>query len=154
VARAVPVTIIATLSLVALLATTGCSSGSGKTKAASAKEPFPEGAFVTTVTAADFDRARHWHNIPLPSSYTLTLHDGRWRHVETPTVPDQPPGGGAYVVHRDEVTFITAYPPEAKGVRETLKWSYYRRLLTLRVVTVADSGARLMWSSHPWRRKR
>jgi len=37
---------------------------------------------------------------------------------------------------------------------ETLRWSYYQGRLTLRVVDVADAGARVIYTAHPWQKIR
>jgi TRAP-type C4-dicarboxylate transport system substrate-binding protein len=109
---------------------------------------FPEGTFETTITKADFLR----QHVTLafmagfPNPLKVTIRDGRWR------TNDVIPNGGRYIVHGDEVTFVYDEPVENRGERETLKWTYYRGELSFRIVSVADTGARAIYVSHPWRR--
>ena len=35
---------------------------------------------------------------------------------------------------------------------ETVRWSYLNGLLTFTVVDVQDSGSRIIYSAHPWRK--
>jgi TRAP-type C4-dicarboxylate transport system substrate-binding protein len=116
--------------------------------ASSGAERFPQGTFETTITRADLLR----QHVTLafmdhfPSPFRVTIHDGRWRTNDTM------PTGGSYVVDGDEVTFVYDRPLENRGTRETLKWTYYRGELSFRLVAVADTGARAIYVSHPWRR--
>jgi TRAP-type transport system periplasmic protein len=107
---------------------------------------FPQGVFESRVTPADFRRehARVDPTFPLP--WRISIHAGRWKTNE------HPPFSGRYVVSGDEITFVIQEPPENRGTRETVKWTYYRGELTLRIVSVADSGSRAIYRSHPWRR--
>jgi hypothetical protein len=119
-----------------------------------AKTPFPQGTFVTVLTAQDFDRAGVPRpNAPLPATQTTTIRGRRWREVETPRAPDTS-GGGRLVVRGDQVTFITENPPGAVPfrVRDVLRWSYFRGLLTFRIIGVLDGGARVSYTAHPWRK--
>src|SRR4051812_24451921 len=109
---------------------------------------FPEGTFETSITKADLIRQHvtlAYMNGP-PDPYKVTLRDGRWQ------TNDPVPNGGRYIVHGDEVTFVYERPFENRGTREMLRWTYFRGDLEFRIVAVADTGARAIYVSHPWRR--
>lgn len=112
----------------------------------SARAAFPQGRFATTLTPDDFRRENANVDPDFPVPFVTTIRSGRWHTNE------QPAFAGRYVVHEDQVTFIIARPLENAGQRETLRWSYYRGELTFRVVDVADSGSRVIYTTHPWRR--
>ena len=111
---------------------------------------FPEGTYVTTLTAEDFpgfagdvaDQVGTW---------TITLRDGRFREVLTPTRATQPPGYGTYTARGNEVTFVFRSPNQMPGARETVRWSYYRSELSFEIVAVADSAGAAFYTAHPWR---
>ena len=130
--------LIATLAALAA----GCSTGSGG-DAAAPRGAFPQGTFETKITHADLrgtafpsDNA-HWE--------TLSFHNGTWRDVWFhPRRGDQPPAGGRYAVHGQELTLLP--------VRDVVRWSYFRGQLRFRIVDVADSFGRFTYTVHPWRR--
>lgn len=110
-------------------------------------EKFPQGRYESHLTKADFDAAGVDPDPQLPPDPLLiTMRSGRWRTNEVE------PFVGTYSVDGDELTFLIQAPPENKGTRETVKWSYYRGRLTLRSVFVADAGSRVIYDTHPWRR--
>jgi TRAP-type C4-dicarboxylate transport system substrate-binding protein len=115
---------------------------------ASGASRFPQGMYEETVTKADFARQ---HVTPssvgdFPMPWRITMRKGRWHTNE------RMPTGGRYVVDGDEITFLYDDPPENRGRRETVRWTYYRGGLTFRVVDVADGGSVAIYVSHPWRR--
>lgn len=123
--------------------------------AAEAATPFPDGKFVTTVTLADLkhaglDRA---HHPDFPATFTTVLRAGRWRQTWEPRDPNGPAfAAGSLRVHGNQVTFVGEYPRDIVGVRELLRWNYYRGELGLDVLSVGDPIARLVYSAHPWRK--
>jgi hypothetical protein len=146
---------------VAVLFLTGCLGGRSDNKPSGKPEqnlqgqanaPFPEGTFVTVLTAQDFDRAGVPRpNAPLPATQTTTIHGRRWHEVETPKAPGTS-GGGRLVVRGHQVTFITENPPGSVPfrVRDVLRWSYFRGQLTFRIIGVLDGGAKVSYTAHPW----
>jgi TRAP-type C4-dicarboxylate transport system substrate-binding protein len=107
---------------------------------------FPEGRFASRITAADFEAGGAGDQGNFPTPFVVTMRDGRWKTNENPAF------GGHYTVRGDELTFAVEQPADAAGHSDTLRWSYYRRQLTLKVVDVADAGSRVIWTAHPWRR--
>jgi hypothetical protein len=107
---------------------------------------FPEGTFESRLTKADFTALGATQDPGFPFPWRITIHDGRWRTNE------RTPFSGRLLVHEDRVTFAIEHPDEAKGQRETLKWSYYRGKLTFQIVDVPDAGSRAIYTAHPWRR--
>jgi TRAP-type C4-dicarboxylate transport system substrate-binding protein len=107
---------------------------------------FPQGRFASTITAADFRRGGATQESGFPVPFVLTFRDGRWHTNEHPQF------GGRYVVHGDEITFIIERPHENSGQRETVSWSLYRGKLTFGIVSVEDSGSRVIYTAHAWRR--
>jgi len=120
-------------------------------RAAARVRPIPEGRYATTLTAGDY-RGYAGNVAEQTGTYTTTLRRGRFRQVLTPTRPTQPPGYGTYTVRGDEVTFVFRSPNQMPGVRETVRWSYYRGELTFKIVSVADSAGVVFYTAHPWRR--
>jgi TRAP-type C4-dicarboxylate transport system substrate-binding protein len=117
-----------------------------KPLSAAGTKRFPQGRFESRVLPADFKRQHARIDPSFPVPWTITIRGGRWRTNE------HPPFGGRYVVHGDEVAFVMDEPPEKRGTRETVKWTYYRGELTFQIVAVADTGSRAIYVSHPWRR--
>lgn len=104
---------------------------------------FPTGVFETKITPSDLrgtvfpSHNAHWE--------TLTFENGTWRDVWFhPRRDDQPPAGGRYVVHGNELTLLP--------VHDVVRWSYYRGQLTFRIVDVADAFGRFTYTVHAWRR--
>jgi hypothetical protein len=65
-----------------------------------------------------------------------------WFH---PRNPNDPPGGGHYFVHGNVLKLIPANP-------DTVRWSYYRGVLTFKIIDVSDDFARFTYTIHPWRK--
>ena len=107
---------------------------------------FPQGRFASMLTKADFERAGATRDPNFPEPWVITIQGGRWHTNE------HPPFGGRYILRGDEITFVIEQPRDAAGERETVGWSYYRGKLDLRVVDVRDTGARVIYTAHPWRR--
>lgn len=141
-------TAAALAALVAAIAA-GCGSGAGD---GATRSRFPEGTFEVRITRQDLRRAGLDTYPNYPHVERLTLRDGRWRGLYLPRRSYQPPAGGRYELRGNEVTFVLEYPPEGRGGRDVLRWSYFRGELTFRVVDVVDRGARLGYIAHPWRK--
>jgi TRAP-type C4-dicarboxylate transport system substrate-binding protein len=107
---------------------------------------FPEGTFETRLTRGDFAAQGATLDPGFPRPFRIRIHSGRWQTNE------HPPFEGRLLVHGDRVTFAIESPPDSKGERETLKWSYFRGKLTFQVVDVPDAGSRAIYTAHPWRR--
>ena len=118
----------------------------GSATASSTGTPFPQGRFESMLTEADFARAGAQRDPNFPEPWQITIEHGRWRTNEHPSF------GGHYILHGDEITFVIERPADAAGERETVKWSYYRGELTLRIVSVRDAGARVIYTAHRWKR--
>ena len=112
----------------------------------------PPGTYVTTTTVADF-RAGGQYGSDWNKDITWTIRlypNGTTYWIQVPDYPDQPPGKGRYVVRGGEVTFIwDAYMGLSP---EKVRWSYFDGQLTFAVVDVADSGSRIIYTAHPWRK--
>jgi TRAP-type C4-dicarboxylate transport system substrate-binding protein len=122
---------------------------------ARAATSFPTGRFVTTVTRPDVLRAGLdlQHHPGYPQTLTTILGPGHWRQTWMPRVKDDPPYiAGRLQVRGDQVAFVLTYPKDARGIRDVLRWSYYRGQLVLHVLAVGDPIARLVYSAHPWRK--
>lgn len=70
----------------------------------------------------------------------------------SPDYRDQGPVAGRYVVKGDEVTFDFNNCPTGCGAPETVRWSYFDGQLTFAIVDVADTGSRVIYTAHPWRK--
>jgi TRAP-type C4-dicarboxylate transport system substrate-binding protein len=123
----------------------------GKAKARSTGPTIPEGVYVTRVTPAEF--AKTGADKPkFAKTWTLTtrLRDGRWTQTTKPEFPDEcvPVCAGRYTVDGDEVTFTWETPSAAP---ETVRWSYFRRVLTFEPVDVTDNASIAIYEQ-PWRK--
>jgi C4-dicarboxylate-binding protein DctP len=119
----------------------------------------PNGVYVVTTTRADYHNGGVYNSDWSAPEYTwtTTLHDGKWKRTVTPRFPGQVSdldGAGTYQVHGDQVAFSYTFPVVDASPSETLRWSYYQGRLTLRVVDVADAGARVIYTAHPWQKIR
>ncbi len=113
----------------------------------------PPGTYVTTDTVADFQAGGvvgdDWNK---DINWTIVMRpDGTVRETQVPDYPDQGPATGHYVVKGDEVTFYLSQTTNWSGV-ETVRWSYFDGQLTFAIVSVADSGSRVIYLAHPWRK--
>ena len=112
----------------------------------------PPGTYVTTDTAADFQAGGQYGpdwQTTITSIFYL-YQNGTDVLTQRPDYPDQGVGRGRYVVKGDEVTFIwDAYTGLTPW---TLRWSYYDGELTFAIVDVQDTGGRVIFTAHPWRK--
>lgn len=139
----------------------GCSAGGGRgAEETSASATIPNGAYEVTTTRKDNQRfgeyGSEWSAEPA-FDWTTRLNDGKWLRTVDPKFPGHPDerdGAGTYEVSDDEVTFRYTYPEVDANPPETLRWSYFDGRLTLEVVDVTDTGARIIYSAHPWRKVR
>jgi C4-dicarboxylate-binding protein DctP len=115
-------------------------------KSATRNQTFPQGTYESRLTPADFRKGLSPWNPGFPTPWKIVIRDGRWHTNE------HPPFSGRYSVRGDELTFLILTPPNHHNVREVVRWTYFRNQLTLRVVSVADSGSRVIYTAHPWRR--
>jgi TRAP-type C4-dicarboxylate transport system substrate-binding protein len=114
----------------------------------------PPGTYVTTDTVADFHaEGIYGRDFDKDVTYTQTFRaDGSFLATQVPDYPDQGPVAGRYEVTGDTVLFTL---DAATGIApETVKWSYFDGQLTFTVVQVQDSGSRVIYLAHPWRRVR
>lgn len=113
----------------------------------------PNGVYVTKTTVADLRRgAAIGPDFNRDIVYRTTLRDGRWYQTQTPNYPDQGPFSGTYTVDGDEVRFVMLHAAGALVTPETVKWSYFNKRLRFRIVDVADSASRVLYTAHPWRK--
>jgi TRAP-type C4-dicarboxylate transport system substrate-binding protein len=136
-----------------------CSAGARRDD----KEPddsaaIPNGVYVVTTTLEDHRRFGEYSSEWSLGARTWTtrLKDGKWERwvSETPDQIGYVDGAGTYEVHGDEVTFRYTKPVVDASSPETLHWSYYDGRLTLKIVDVADGGAKVIYTAHPWKRVR
>ena len=77
----------------------------------------------------------------------------RVSETQSPDYKDQGPLEGRYVVKGDEVTFTyTTCQSSGCIAPETVRWSYFDGQLTFAIVDVADTGSRVIYTAHPWRK--
>jgi hypothetical protein len=132
-----------------------CSRAGRSVEEAGDSPTIPNGVYVTRTTEEDAGNEWAW---PEPAyTWTTRLRDGKWVRTVVPRSPDQVgdvDGAGTYEVHGDEVTFRYTHPELDASAPETLRWSYYDGRLTMEAVDVADGGARLIYTAHPWKKVR
>jgi TRAP-type C4-dicarboxylate transport system substrate-binding protein len=116
----------------------------------SAGSTIPEGKYVTTLTEKDFSRF-HGNAKRPTETWTTTLRGGHFWQVTTRA--GEPPGDGIYTVRGNHlVTFVYLSPADFHGVRETVRWSYYRGELSFEIVSVTDPDSVVFYRAHPWHR--
>jgi TRAP-type transport system periplasmic protein len=133
-------------------------SASGQTAAT-----FPNGVYVVKVTAAQFHAhgatGSDWNR---DTTLTTRFRDGRWSQLQRPTYPTQCPAvatrshpacSGTYKITGDQMLFSWSYAPPPVPAPETVKWSYFNRVLRFKPVDVADPSSLAIWAQ-PWRRIR
>ena len=113
----------------------------------------PPGNYVTTDTVADFKAGgvygNDWNK---DITWTIVMRaDGTVRETQVPDYSDQGPATGHYVVQGDEVTFYLSQVTNWSAT-ETVRWSYFDGQLTFAIVNVSDSGSRVIYTAHPWRK--
>lgn len=113
---------------------------------ATANRTFPQGTYESMLTPGDFRKGNAPWNHGFPIPWQIVIRNGRWHTNEHPRF------AGRYFVRRDRLTFLILRPADHRDVREVVRWTYFRNELTLRVVSVADSGSRVIYTAHPWRR--
>jgi TRAP-type C4-dicarboxylate transport system substrate-binding protein len=115
----------------------------------------PPGTYVVTDTVADF-RAGGQFGDDWEKDITFTTHlhaDGTVSETQSPDYKDQGPLEGRYVVKGDEVTFTyTTCQSSGCIAPEIVRWSYFDGQLTFAIVDVADTGSRVIYTAHPWRK--
>ena len=92
-------------------------------------------------------------------TYVTTIRkNGTWYQTQSPNYPDQGPFSGTWEVHGDELTFVMlragTHGQNSVDAPETVRWSYFDGKLILGNLIVADSGARVLYAAHPWRKIR
>jgi TRAP-type C4-dicarboxylate transport system substrate-binding protein len=122
--------------------------GSGQTGGAT----IPPGTYVTTDTVADWQAGgQYGADWNTAITYTWHLHaNGTVYQTQKPVQADQPFYRGRYIVKGDEVTFI--WDKYTGTTPETLRWSYFGGQLTFTIVHVQDTGSRVIYTAHPWRK--
>jgi TRAP-type C4-dicarboxylate transport system substrate-binding protein len=114
----------------------------------------PPGTYVVTDTVADFEAGGQYGS-DWEKNITFTWHlraDGTFSQIQAPDYPDAGPVAGGYAVKGDEVTFTFKSCRSGCGAPETLRWSYFSGQLTFAIVDVADTGSRIIYTAHPWRK--
>jgi TRAP-type C4-dicarboxylate transport system substrate-binding protein len=113
----------------------------------------PPGTYATTDTVADFQAGgQYGDDWNKDVTWTTVLRaDGTMRVTQSPDYPDQGPATGRYVVKGDEVTFSLSQKTGWSAV-ETVRWSYFDGQLTFAIVNVSDTGSRVIYTAHPWRK--
>jgi TRAP-type C4-dicarboxylate transport system substrate-binding protein len=114
----------------------------------------PPGTYAVTDTVADFEAGgQYGSDWEKDITFTWHLHaDGTFFETQSPDYPDQGFVGGRYVVKGDEVTFDFNNCPTGCVAPETVRWSYFDGQLTFAIVDVADTGSRVIYTAHPWRK--
>jgi TRAP-type C4-dicarboxylate transport system substrate-binding protein len=113
----------------------------------------PNGVYVIKTTVADLRAgAAIGPDFNRDIVYRTTLRNGRWYQTQTPNYPDQGPFSGTYTIDGDEVRFVMLHAAGALVTPETVKWSYFNKRLRFRIVDVADSASRVLYTAHPWRK--
>jgi len=142
----------------ALPTPSACSAGASDAQP-TGSAGIPNGVYVVTTTRTDYHNGGVYnHDWSAPEyTWTTTLRDGKWDRTVVPRFPGQVSdldGAGTYDVHGDQVSFSYTYPEVDASPSETMRWSYYKGRLTLKVVDVADLGARVIYAAHPWQKVR
>jgi TRAP-type C4-dicarboxylate transport system substrate-binding protein len=114
----------------------------------------PAGTYVVTDTVADFEAGgQYGSDWEKDITFTWHLHaDGTFFETQAPDYRDQGSVGGRYVVKGDQVTFDFTNCPAGCGAPEKVRWSYFDGQLTFAIVDVADTGSRVIYTAHPWRK--
>ena len=115
----------------------------------------PPGTYVVTDTVADFEAGgQYGSDWEKDITFTTRLHaDGTFVATQSPDYPDQGRVSGRYVVKGDQVTFTyTSCQSSGCIAPEIVRWSYFDGQLTFAIVDVADTGSRVIYTAHPWRK--
>lgn len=121
----------------------------------------PPGIYTVTDTYRDWLKGNVINkDMRTAITYTTTFRtNGTWYQTQKPNYPDQGPFSGTYTIHGDQLTFVMLHagPPKHPNdidVPETVQWSYFDGMLTMKNLIVADSGSRVLYAAHPWRKIR
>jgi TRAP-type C4-dicarboxylate transport system substrate-binding protein len=113
----------------------------------------PPGTYVTKDTVADFQAGAvigpDWEKDIVFSQ--VFYPDGRFLSTQQPDYPDEGPVHARYATRGDTVTFTFDHST-TPALSETVKWSYYNGELTFAIIDVNDSGSRVIYLAHPWRK--
>jgi TRAP-type C4-dicarboxylate transport system substrate-binding protein len=113
----------------------------------------PNGTYTVRDTVADFERwGQYGDEWSVPVSFTTVLDTGRWRGWQKPDFGTEPVASGTYEVKGDLATFTFIKPVGNTTPPFTVRWSYYKGLLTWQPVEVADLGLRIIYGAHPWKK--
>lgn len=123
----------------------------------------PGGVYVVKITPAQLRaQGATGSEYDTTLTYTTRFRDGRWSQLQRPTFSDQCPAvatrsrpacRGTYKITGDEMLFAWSYCPCALPAPETVKWSYFNRVLRFKPVDVADPVSLAIYAQ-PWRRVR
>lgn len=123
----------------------------------------PAGVYVVKVTPAQLHaQGATGREYDKTLTYTTRFRDGRWSQLQRPTFSDQCPAvatrsqpacTGTYKITGDEMLFAWSYCPCALPAPETVKWSYFNRILRFKPVDVADPVSLAIYAQ-PWHRIR
>ena len=115
----------------------------------------PPGTYVVTDTVADF-RAGGQFGDDWEKDITFTTHlhaDGTLSEPSPRTTRTRDLLKAATSSRADEVTFTyTTCQSSGCGAPEIVRWSYFDGQLTFAIVDVADTGSRVIYTAHPWRK--
>lgn len=90
-------------------------------------------------------------NTAITFTYTL-FADGTQTETQKPDFPDQGPLHGTWKVHGNRIEFISGGVGSAgDDFDETVSWSYFKGVLTLKPLVVQDQPGRVIYSV-PWRK--
>ena len=123
----------------------------------------PPGIYVVKVAPAQFHaQGATGPEYDKTQTFTTRFRNGRWSQLQRPTFPDQCPAAatrshpacnGTYEITGDEMLFAWSYCPCALPAPETVKWSYFNRVLRFKPVDVADPASLAIYAQ-PWQRLR
>jgi TRAP-type transport system periplasmic protein len=133
-----------------------CTSAPRSTSKPTTQATLPSGAYVTTLTKADYNRFGEYGEVFTRNTlkHTHTFRNGRVRYTVSPEwgpKEEQCPCGGSYTVDGDRLTIDW---DRADFPTEIVHWSYYRGELTFRDVEVHGASDEALYQAHPWRRVR
>jgi TRAP-type transport system periplasmic protein len=117
----------------------------------------PNGVYVVTDTYKDWSAGGVINkDFKTAITYTTTMSNGRWYQTQSPNYPDQGPFSGTYSVRGDKVVFVMlkagAHGQNSIDAPEVVRWSYFDGQLRFAIVNVTDSGSKVLYTAHPWRK--
>jgi hypothetical protein len=134
-----------------------CQAGGPQQAASAHATPatIPDGTYVVRTTVADFHRyGQYGPDWEKPVVWTNVIKGGRWHGFQKPDYPDAGPGSGTLTVHGDIARFRIFKPAVDANPPWTVRWSYYKGKLSFELIDVADTGLRVIFGAHPWRKVR